>query len=206
MQANSHVNFSGLADGRSSSSYTGNDCHQLPVETDERSYRLDFKSEYTPSLEASVKGAAKTSDCFISTPVISDDRSSSIIHGISNSSDHDFENRGIPTYCPSGSNSLMFMDGNSLLEKILTFCKPVTVCDKVITNITQMLATKWPEVSDDLSAQFPQFAQLYQRVKSHNLPNCIGAKIPIQSGLHVERWVVMLQNYHDNEICHFLAY
>lgn len=31
-------------------------------------------------------------------------------------------------------------------------------------------------------------------------------EIPVHSSLHVERWVWLLQDYHDNEICHFLAY
>lgn len=69
-----------------------------------------------------------------------------------------------------------------------------------------MIATRWPQVSEEAISAIPQFAQLYQEVKASNLPNCIGAKIPVYSGLHVERWVILLQNYHDNELCHFLAY
>lgn len=97
-------------------------------------------------------------------------------------------------------------DGKTLLSNILSFCNPVNVSHSVRARIQNMIATKWPQVSTEARKVLPSFANLYDQVKAFNLPNCIGAKIPIHSGLNVERWVVLLQKYHDNQLCHFLAY
>lgn len=88
----------------------------------------------------------------------------------------------------------------------MSFCKPLVVDNELITRLKDKIGNKWPQISNEEIAAIPTFAHLYQRVKEYDLPNCIGAKIPIDSGLKVERWVVLLQDYHDNELCHFLAY
>lgn len=98
------------------------------------------------------------------------------------------------------------MGGETLLSGILSFCNPVTVSNEAISRIKKMISTKWPRISDEAKKVMPHFAELYERVKAYNLPNFLGAKVPIESGLKVERWVLSLQDYHDNEICHFLAY
>lgn len=145
-------------------------------------------------------------DSYVPPPVITDECSSSSCLGIQGSNSVMVSNRGRTMYCPSGSDLSQNIDGRALLSDILSFCKPVTVSQDVLARINNMLATRWPVVSEEAKTDIPHFAHLYEQVKSYNLPNCIGAKIPINSGLKVERWVVLLQEYHDNELCHFLAY
>lgn len=46
--------------------------------------------------------------------------------------------------------------------------------------------------------------ELYDDVKSYNLPNFLGAKRTVSSGLNLNQWEIELASYHDREICHFL--
>lgn len=64
----------------------------------------------------------------------------------------------------------------------------------------------WPHTTQEANTQFPDFCKLYQQVKSYNLPNALGAKITVPSGLNLHRWEDHLRNYHDREICAFLRY
>lgn len=53
---------------------------------------------------------------------------------------------------------------------------------------------------------FQRFCALYDGVKYYNLPNFLGAKKTLESGLNLPQWEKALATYHDNEICHFLRY
>lgn len=118
-----------------------------------------------------------------STPVITDDSSSS--------------SSGLVT--PVSSDVCY-------VSKLLTLCNPVTVSQDVVSRIKFMISTCWPSVTDEAIKAIPKFADIYQKVIAYNLPNCLGAKVPVRSALRIKKWVMLLQQYHDNELCHFLAY
>lgn len=95
---------------------------------------------------------------------------------------------------------------HSILRACSVNSNPVTVSQDVVSRINSMISTSWPCTTDEAKTAIPEFVKLYHKVKSYNLPNCIGAKIPVHSELKIPNWVNLLRDYHDNEICHFLAY
>lgn len=113
-------------------------------------------------------------------------------------------NRGRTMYCLSGLG--ITPNDFDLCYGVLNACNPVTVSQEVISRVNVMISTSWPSATEDAKTAAPAFVELYQKVKSYNLPNCIGARIPVHSALHIPNWVTLLREFHDNEICHFLAY
>lgn len=94
----------------------------------------------------------------------------------------------------------------SVVSTVLSVCNPVTVSQDVLLCVKNMISISWPHATDDAKSAIPAFADLYQKVKSHNLPNCLGARIHVHSGLNIINWAAMLKEYHDNELCQFLTY
>ena len=47
---------------------------------------------------------------------------------------------------------------------------------------------------------------IYQRVQTTNLPNYLSARVEVPSQLNCDAWDLLLQDYHDVEICQFLRY
>lgn len=76
----------------------------------------------------------------------------------------------------------------------------------VVHEYSQRIAGFWPHTTSQANEQFPEFCKLYQRIKSFNLPNALGAKITLSSGLHLRMWEHYLEKYHDREICAYLRY
>lgn len=177
-----------------------------PVSTDECSSSSNTNDLLNSTHTTRVNGRNEISDSYSFSPAKVDECSSSPSIGKIEFGVGQITNHGQSMYCPSGSNDISLMDRKSLLEGILSYCKPLNVENEVINRIRHMIANRWPQVSEEALLAIPRFAQLYKTVKSYNLPNCLGAKVPIDSGLNVERWVVLLQDYHDNELCHYLAY
>lgn len=103
--------------------------------------------------------------------------------------------RGPPTYRPSGSCTLP-----------LHLCNPLKVHVDVIKKLKDMIGKNWPAPSQQARLQFPEYCAKYDAIKAFNLPNALGARIQVDSGLHVSKWIQYLKNYHDNELCFFLAY
>lgn len=66
--------------------------------------------------------------------------------------------------------------------------------------------TVWPHLAPKAWELFPAFCALYTQVKSFNLPNCLGARKTLSSGLNLHQWEQLLATYHDREICNFLRY
>lgn len=69
-----------------------------------------------------------------------------------------------------------------------------------------IIASQWPKLTQEAWQQNPDFAALYTDILSFSLPNFLGARRTLDSGLHLHQWELMLQDYHDNEICFFLRY
>lgn len=143
-------------------------------------------------------------DVYHVIPAMAEGSSSSTNTNNTSSSSSKNQNRGKTTYCPSGLDEQSSIQ--KLVSDVLRSCKPVTFSNDVIVDVKKMLESSWPQLTDEAKTAIPAFADLYQRVKAYNLPNCLGAKIPIQSELNIPIWVAFLKGYHDNEICHFLAY
>lgn len=45
---------------------------------------------------------------------------------------------------------------------------------------------------------------MYSTIKSYNLPNVVGAKITLKSGLNLTKWEALLSDFHDREVCAYL--
>lgn len=89
---------------------------------------------------------------------------------------------------------------------ILSKCNLVQVEASTLANIRHMVSTAWPLTTKQAWKDFPEFAAIYNALKSYNMPNFAGARIPVSSGLKVPNWVALLQNFQVNEICHFLQF
>lgn len=77
---------------------------------------------------------------------------------------------------------------------------------KALLQHAARVATIWPHPTHEAKLQYPEFCDTYERIKYFNLPNSLGARIPLKSGLNIDRWEHHLQNYHDREVCSFLRY
>lgn len=84
---------------------------------------------------------------------------------------------------------------------------PVPKVDPDIVAAQQLIFKEsWPTLTSEARQSFPQFADLYDAVKSFNLPNFLGAKRTVPSALNLTNWEKELSSYHDKEICHFLRF
>lgn len=84
---------------------------------------------------------------------------------------------------------------------------PTPKVDQAIVDAqVKIYKETWPHPTPQAWQLFPDFCTLYEEVKSYNLPNFLGAKKTLDSGLNLPQWDKVLATYHDNEICHFLRY
>lgn len=77
---------------------------------------------------------------------------------------------------------------------------------KAVDEHRTMIENVWPQLSDTATREFPAFSKLYNVIKGSALPNFLGAKVPVESGLNIEEWYRMLKHYHDSQLCDFLNY
>lgn len=68
------------------------------------------------------------------------------------------------------------------------------------------IKNSWPLVAPAATLSHPEFCDVYQRIKDFNLPNFLGARIPLNSAINIDKWEELLSEYHDSEICVFLKY
>ena len=64
----------------------------------------------------------------------------------------------------------------------------------------------WPTLVYPLWVSNPLYAHLYTTVISTGLPNYLGARLPVPSGLNIPRWRHLLANYHDTLLCDYLEF
>lgn len=76
----------------------------------------------------------------------------------------------------------------------------------IIMKQVDIVRSIWPHISDIAKHEQSDFAELYTDVKSFEVPNFMGARRSLTSGLNLEVWERMLHGYHDAEICYFLRY
>lgn len=117
----------------------------------------------------------------------------------------DLESKRGP-YPPGSSNQQVLQVFTYTWEDILRCCNPVSVNNETQTKIKEMVSKHWPITTRQAKTEFPSFTKIYEAAKAYNLPNALGAKQYVHSDLIIKNWVNLLRDYHDNELCHFLAY
>lgn len=64
----------------------------------------------------------------------------------------------------------------------------------------------WPGGTPHAAERAPLHTSIYDQVKNMGVPNYMGARIPIPSGLNIPAWRTVLSEYPDNKICEYLEY
>lgn len=78
--------------------------------------------------------------------------------------------------------------------------------DDALHSHMTMVSNIWPRPSAGLEQICPEFANMYSQIKSTNVPNYLGARIQVKSDLNIPQWRLALTNYHDKDLCDFLAF
>lgn len=94
----------------------------------------------------------------------------------------------------------------SLAYFISDFIPAPFVDTSLVSQVSQVYKEMWPVISLQAKATHPQFAQLYSLVRGYNLPNFLGAKRTVVSGLNLCQWEHELSQYYDRELCYFLRF
>ena len=68
------------------------------------------------------------------------------------------------------------------------------------------LNTIWPFTVSSEWAKNPDYKKLYDAVRRTALPNYIGARRPVVSGLKIQAWRTLLHDYHDKQLLDFLEF
>lgn len=105
-------------------------------------------------------------------------------------------------------------DDANIITQIHPSCPPRHSDDPFYPNFdpvaveehSQRIASYWPHPTAQAMEEFPDFCKIYSVIKSFNLPNVLGARLTLKSGLNLDNWERLLQHYHDKEICAFLRY
>lgn len=64
----------------------------------------------------------------------------------------------------------------------------------------------WPTLVPTQWKDHPQYAMLYSATSGTGLPNHMGARITVPSGLKLANWEADLKNYHDHDLCKYLRF
>lgn len=75
-----------------------------------------------------------------------------------------------------------------------------------VAEHSERMASFWPYPTTKAMDEFTEFCKTYCIIKSFNLPNVLGARLTLKSGLNLEIWERLLIDYHDREICAFLRF
>lgn len=85
-------------------------------------------------------------------------------------------------------------------------CTGSNYTNEAIQRSATLINTLWPSTHESAESSHPQFCELYKAVKKCNLPNFLGARIPLPSGLKIQSWYKYLKDYHDMYLCEFLNF
>lgn len=78
--------------------------------------------------------------------------------------------------------------------------------DEAIGRAASLIKYLWPSTTTQAESDYPEFCTLYNTIKAFNLPNFLGARIPVSSGLNIPAWRECLNDYHDSYLCEFLEF
>lgn len=78
--------------------------------------------------------------------------------------------------------------------------------EETIAEHRDRIKATWPSTTSHAREAFPEFCATYECIREHKLPNFIGAKLPVKSGLKIHNWERLLEAYHDKDLVCFLKY
>lgn len=78
--------------------------------------------------------------------------------------------------------------------------------DDALLRASALIHELWPSTTSTVQKSHPEFCKLYDTIKQHNLPNFLGARIPLSSGLALDTWYNYLHDYYDPLLCEYLKY
>lgn len=84
------------------------------------------------------------------------------------------------THDASARTLPIFRCSNQKTSSILARLSPTA-----IQKQKQIISTSWPTTTEEAKKLFPEFCEVYEKIKSHNLPNFLGAQITIPSALNL---------------------
>lgn len=82
----------------------------------------------------------------------------------------------------------------------------VSIPHEAIIKHQDMIKNMWPVASQELMKKCPEFAKLYTDIRAFNQPNCVGSQCSVKSALRSDQWQLVLQHYHDREVCSYIKY
>lgn len=71
---------------------------------------------------------------------------------------------------------------------------------------SKFLQNRWPAITEHAKERAPLHAELYDSVLKHGVPNYIGARIRIPSGLNIVAWREALVGREDERIVEYLEF
>lgn len=77
---------------------------------------------------------------------------------------------------------------------------------EAVQKQSDIISFIWPKVTPTAKQEAPEFCKLYDAILAKAAPNCLGARIELQTPFNIEKWEQRLVNYHDREICTFFKY
>lgn len=107
---------------------------------------------------------------------------------------------------PTGSPVSYACHSTDVSDLPFHLCNNIDVQDSIKESLNNMFASNWPMPTDEACKRDPTFCKIYSLVKEKNLPNALGARVLVPSGLNIQAWINMLSEYHDSQLCHFLAF
>ena len=63
-----------------------------------------------------------------------------------------------------------------------------------------------PESDTVTTIVYDSVAEIHYKVKEFNLPNFLGASIPVKNQPKVDKWTELLQGYWDTQLLHFIEF
>lgn len=75
-----------------------------------------------------------------------------------------------------------------------------------VAQHSDRIASFWPHPTAQAMEECPEFCKTYSIIKSFNLPNVLGVRLTLKSGLNLSNWESQLHQYHEKEVCAFLCY
>lgn len=78
--------------------------------------------------------------------------------------------------------------------------------DHAIARAANLISDIWPLPVTSAKEKYPDFCALYSTIKQHNLPNFLGARVALKSGLNIDTWYEYLSDYHDPLLPEFLKF
>lgn len=78
-------------------------------------------------------------------------------------------------------------------------------CDVILKQQARIISN-WPDTTSHAREIYPEFCAMYECIKERGLPNFLGAKLPVESGLVIHKWEELLESYHDKDLVQLLKY